>query len=450
MTAIEPGAAARLPGIAGALRLGVATVDITPERPVALAGFAHRRTPFDRVERRLYAKVWLFEQARPDVLGGEPMRAAVVQADLIWWGSERMPRLYREAEARWGIRESALFLHATHTHGSPQTSGRFAPSLGTVDEAYVRELESRLLSALGEAAARTEPVAAERGRGECRIGIHRRRLGADGAVAMAPNPDGPVDPEVTVVRFRGLRGGGTKGVWLHYSCHPTTTGDNAVTSEFPGAAMELVERETGAPVSFLQGCCGDVRPALIADGEFVRGTADDVTAYGRELAETALRALAAPMEPLAPAALASAGLTVPLPLRPLPGRDELAAAAGEDDIRGEWGRLLLAAPERLRPDAPLEVRRLVLAAGLSLVAFNAEMVGEYGRYLKRLTVGEALPLAYTNGMIGYVPTAEQAEQGGYEGRESAAYFGLPAPFAPEAEPAVKKALRRLLGLDGYT
>jgi len=418
------------------LRLGTATVDITPDRPIPLAGFAHRSSVFAAVDRPLFAKVWAFEQVSET---GAAVRALLVQADLIWWGSERMPHLLGELNKRWGIEPSAVILHATHTHCGPQTSGRFVPSLGPPDADYVRELEARLLGCVEEALGRTEPVVVERGRGECRIGIHRRRTEGE-EVTLAPNPDGPVDPEVVVIRFRS-RSGNAAGVWFHYACHPTTIGDDLVSPEFPGAAMELVQRRIGgAPASFLQGCCGDIRPALVRDDEFYRGTIEDVSAYGRMLADEVVRVLEGPMEELAPLPVASGRRTARLPFRHVPDAERLREASAAEGVQGEWGRLLTADPDRLRPDIPLELSCVHLAQGLSLLAMNAEIVVEYGAFAKSLSRGALLPLPYSNGMIGYVPTAKQAEEGGYEGRESAYYFGLPAPFDPSVEPLVKEAI----------
>jgi hypothetical protein len=47
-------------------------------------------------------------------------------------------------------------------------------------------------------------------------------------------------------------------------------------------------------------------------------------------------------------------------------------------------------------------------------------------------------------MIGYVPTAEQVNEGGYEAVESALFFGLPSPFDSSLESKIKKALHQLI------
>ena len=85
-----------------------------------------------------------------------------------------------------------------------------------------------------------------------------------------------------------------------------------------------------------------------------------------------------------------------------------------------------------------------LAENLGFLTFNAEVVVEYGLFVKELSGGNVLPLAYSNGMIGYVTTEQQLEEGGYESREAFRYFGMPGPFAASTERRLRKAIRDLL------
>lgn len=425
------------------LHMGAASADITPAKPVPLAGFAARTGVFERIDQPLHAKAWLFEQRPAE--GGTPKRALLVQADLIWWGSERLPGLLRQLQERWDLSEEAVIFHASHTHGGPQMTNRLVPMLGTPDESTIRHIEQVVLEAVAESFRRLEPVRIERGRGQCRIGVHRRRT-VNGSAVMLPNPDGPYDPEVTVIRFRSCATGTAAGVWFHYACHPTTTGENAVTSEFPGVAAETIAEAVGrhVPVSFLQGCCGDLRPALVKEGAFYRGSRDDVRRLGEQLGQEVIRVLEGRMEVLPPAALESRKAQVMLPFASVPEIAELQAEADAEGVRGEWSRLLLAQPERLQPAVPLELTHLQLAEGLSVLAMNAEVVVEYGKYIKALSGGSVLPLAYSNGMIGYVPTAEQIAEGGYEAKDSAYFFGLPAPFDSSIEERIRKKIQDIL------
>ena len=391
--------------------LGVAKADITPSRPVPLAGFAHRKSPSRGVARRLFARTLLFRT-------GPRHRALLVSADLIWWGPEIVERLRRRLFERFGLPAGSVILHATHTHSGPQTTARLSPLLGAPDPTYLDELEDTIVQTVASATEAVEPVTVERGSGRCNIGVNRRRE-RGGRIVMAPNRKGPVDPEVTVARLNGVSGR-TRAVLVHHACHPTTTDDNLLSSEFPGSMADSLERRLGegAVVLYLQGCCGDVRPALVRNGEFFRGDAGDVDRLGETLAGEVTSVLEGPMTALPPIRLAARSARVPLPLQKTSGEEPSATEAAID----------------------LEMTSVQLARGLSLLALNAEPVVEYGLWVKRRFRGSVMPVGYSNGIVGYLPTACQVDEGGYEAEESAPYFGLPSAFDRSLEARIKRSI----------
>lgn len=420
------------------IMLGTAKVDITPTFPVPLAGFASRKElgAFDDVLHPLHAKIFFFSGPN----GQEKKRMALlISADLLWWGPDQVEPMKQKISAMLGLDPASILLHATHTHSGPQTSFRFTPLLGKPDANYIDEMESKVLEGVRTAFARMEPVTIERGKGICRIGIHRRKR-VQGRILLAPNKDGPVDPEVNVVRFRGLDGG-TRAVLVHFACHPTVSSGNRVSSEFCGVAMAKVERKLGARAvaAYLQGCCGDIAPNVVKDGAFFDGQAEMIDKLGSLLADETIRILRQAMKPLEADTLQVHSITVELPLQKLPTLRELQLNMHKPGVYGEWSRLLLAQPKRLRATLPLEMTFLSISDELSFIAMNAKMVVEYGFAVKRLSGGTALPIGYSNGMIGYVPTAEQIREGGYEADESTLYFALPAPLQPKTEKSSRRA-----------
>lgn len=426
------------------LKLGTAKMDITPSWPLPLAGFGHREGDFEGVCRPLYARVLFFE--REEETG--PRRALLVSADLIWWGTEFTARLRCRLKKLWQLEESSIILHATHTHSGPQTSIGFVPSLGISDPEYVRGLESAVLEAAERAHQSLEPVTLERGSSDYPMGINRRgRVG--GKIGMVPDPDGPVDSEIIVVRFRRTTGD-TKAMLVHYACHPTTTDENLVSPDFPGVAMERVETELGgeAIAAYLQGCCGDVRPSLIEDGRFFWGGDSDVRRLGEQLACRVIDILEGPITELAPGSLRGRRAEISLPLQNPPSVSELEASFYRPGVVGEWAKVLLQEPQRLQQEIPMELAVLEVAEGLSFLSVGAELMVEYGLFLKETFGGEVLPLPYSNGMIGYVPTARQVREGGYEADESTLYFALPAPFTPELESKVRGSMVSMVGEGG--
>ncbi|PYI55093.1 neutral/alkaline non-lysosomal ceramidase N-terminal domain-containing protein [Paenibacillus flagellatus] len=429
------------------LEIGCAKVDITPSKPVPLAGFAVRQNePFEGIRSKLYARALYLRQREAD---GTVRRALVVSADLLWWGSDRMPKLYRELKEKRGLEPEAVILNATHSHSGPQASFAFHRLLGQADPAYVDELERRLLEAVAEAEANAEPVTIERGEGESRIGVQRRRY-ADGKVVGGHDPEGVMDPEVTVVRFT-TASGRTKAVVAHYACHPVTTSRNFVSSEFTGRAMETLERKLGdgAVCLFLQGACGDINIFKESAPPHIEDDYGIVDYFGDKLAETVAGVLERPMRKLEPVRLAGRSCGVPLALKRLETKEELEAIAAKgappyDEWAVEMLRRLDERPTRLT----LEMNALDIADGLALLAMNAEVVVEYGLYVKKLSDGTVLPVPYSNGMIGYVPTRMQIGCGGYEPVESTYYFHMPGRFDESVEESMRRGLEAMIGRSG--
>lgn len=427
------------------LLLGSAKVDITPVHPVQLAGFASREgQTFEAVKTRIYLRAHVFVQAAP---GGGEERAALLSADLLFWSDTEARKLRERLALQCGISYERIILHATHNHSGPSVSERTV-GIGTPDPQYVEELARAAVSAVAEALLRLEPVQVFKGTGCCSIGVNRRKREGE-QVVLGLNPAGTTDSDLTVIAFCNPREE-VKAVLVHYACHPVLSSANEVAAEFCGLAMEDLEQRLGSEAicTYLQGCCGDINP----DSRLVEG--DDghaaMEVLGQALAGEALRVLEQGLRRLDEALITSSSLVSALPYDQVPTIDQwsqIAADAAEPEYRREWARRFVQRPGWLHTHARFEAMCLAIADGLTLVAMNGEMVVEYGLFIKRAG-DHFLPLAYSNGMAGYITTARQLEEGGYEPRESVPYFGMPAPFDAGTERQVLGVLEELLEQNG--
>lgn len=423
------------------LLLGTHAVDITPDLPVALAGFASRTALADRILSRLTARLFAFSDCE-----GTGEAVVLVCADLLWWGDALTAELEMAARARYG-EGVRLLLHASHTHSAPQTAAGMLPSLGAVDAAYLSRLHTTVLDGVGHALVARRPVAVQRYRGRCDLAVCRRgRDRASGQVREEPTPcaEHAAGQDLTVLVFRA-DGGDPVGVLVHYACHPVVHAGPAVSADFPGGAVAELERTAGgALVGFLQGCAGDLNPRLIAGGRFQSGGAEEIGRFSGRLAAAIRDALAGRPEPIASGPLAHRSTAVRLPLQPPPTVAELQSAAERADVVGDWARLLLGRPRPLSRMVTLRLHAVWLAPEAGLLTMNAEPVSWYGRVVQAASHRRLLALGYTNGMIGYLVTAGQLAEGGYEPDVSTRYFGLPAPFAPHVQAIAGAAIERLI------
>ncbi|TCC21619.1 hypothetical protein [Kribbella sindirgiensis] len=403
------------------MQVGAAAIDITPAWPIPLAGFGSRQgTLATEVADPLFLRV--------TVLASGGTGAAVVAADLLSWGPELVDRLRPLVAETLSVPADCITFTATHTHSAPQTALWHAPILGRADPRYLEFLTDRVLAASAAAVTALEPVTVRRASRAHDLGSYRR----------ADVEDGPRDDELTTVTFRRADGS-LLAAWVHYTCHPVINAANTVTPDFAGLACLSLEAETGGVISYLQGCCGDQNP-----GSFAYEGVAAARREGARLADTIRKTMADEGGELSPTAISASWSTVELPFRSVPTEDELRVAGKQPGAEGEWGRWYLAHPERLAPTASLALQRLDLLDGLSLLAINAEVCVEYGLAVRAAAASRYLPVAYANGIIGYLPTAAQIRAGGYEPVESARCYLLPGLFAPEIEDLTLAEIRRML------
>lgn len=411
------------------LRAGFGRADITPARPVPLAGFAHRDQPSAGVAHRIHVRAALLDR--------DGTRTLIVAADLLGWPTELADELRAELSGRFGVAPEGILLAASHTHSAPQVATWMAPSIGRYDPAAT-DLVRRQVSAAVEEAGRTRrPVTVRRRTARHELGTHRRQL-VDGEITMGLDPAGPTDPELTAVVFHGADGT-PHGALVHYTCHPVISDRPEVSGDFTGAAMSLLENETPATCLFLQGCCGDINPGTLACAG-----PSEVDRQAAALAGRVRPLLSADGPAAAPVPLTAAWREADLPLDHRPDAAEIDQARRADGVLGEWGTALAGHPERVTDTMRLRAQRLDLADGVALLAMNGEATVGYGLAVRHASAGRALPVGYANGMIGYLPSASQLAEGGYEADGSTRYYLLPSRYSPAIEPVILDTVRSLV------
>jgi hypothetical protein len=413
--------------------LGTAKVDISPQQPVQLAGFASRsHVGFEGIDSAIYARFFYLSYG-PRAENAE--QTVIVSADLIFWENEFAAKLRERIGKRWDIPQNAVILHATHSHSGP-AMGEFV-DLGDHDPDYLADLQEQIIDGVGKAIANAEQVTVERGIGQSVIAVNRRSI-VDGKFTIAPNREGPVDREMNVIRF-ARTGGNAKAVLIHYTCHPVISAANRLCYEYCGAAMEMVEQQIGGDVvvGFLQGCCGEINPYCESGMEGYEA----IREIGRQLAEVAVITLKNDMTLVSNVNLRHVQHTVKLPYQRTPSLEELDVKQRSGTaLEQQWAAYLMRHTEKLQPFGMLELTTIEIADRLILLFMSGEMGLSYGLFVKARSGGTTLPVAYTNGAIGYVMTAEQLEEGGYEPVDSVFYYGLPAPYASETESIIMQKL----------
>jgi len=448
------------------LYAGAARRTINPPLGTRQTGFRLFGNPVQAIESDLAATAL--------VLGDESTRVVVIGIDLSLVGIDLSLRDQRPAQElrveiaeALGIPVAHVLLNTSHTHAGvalpdymPDSDEQMA-----LKEHYRRSLARSLVEAAVEADARLQPARLGCGWGESAIGVYRREV-RDGHDVLGEVPEHPIDSSVGVIRVDDLDGNPI-AIVFRYSCHPVTMGPRSavVSSDYPGAAREVVERSLGGLALFLQGGGGNVNPragmgleidcrdtknrvGLELGGEVVKvaaGIRTSTRAGERRQLGNVPNILVTPWEQVDGAGcthLAAAETTVELDYVELPRPEQASAILerwqrtlherrGEDaqewEIRvaekyEDWARLLVEAAAHPRPTCDLHLQA-IRVNDIVIAGMNAELFFETGVELRdRSPLPDTFALGYTNGTIGYLPRAEDHPPGGWDPGSS---YGVP-------------------------
>lgn len=426
----------------------MATVDITPDRSLWMAGFAARTQPSQGVALPLHAKALALR------CGGHPT-AVLVTADLLGVTAGMTDRVASVVQRRHRLRRADLLFNASHTHCGPVVDEQLSVAYGLTSSQltdireYTQQLEEKLAAVVGDAVSRLRPVQLSYGRDEAAFAANRR-------VAFVPL--GPVDRTVHVLRVEGADGSLQAAVF-GYACHNTTLPATFVQyhGDYAGVAQATVEqRHPGSIAMFVAGCGADANPTP-------RGTVELVNAHGTSLADAVDRGLRA-ATPLAPTLRTEYG-TVDLPFADeavrARWRSQLKIDAVYMERHAAAMKQLTERHGRLPPAQrdPVQVWQIGeptagnsqttsggRASGFSLVALGGEVVVDYALRLAREYPERHLWVAgYSNDVFGYVPSLRVLREGGYEGGDAMIYYSRPGPFNESVEELIVGKVHKLIG-----
>jgi len=437
-----------------ALRVGVASTEITPAVGGMMDGYGGRFSGSEGVHDALMARALVLDY-------GEAA-CAIVACDLLgihpWMTSE----VRRRVKAATGIGEDGVVLAALHNHAGPVglRSGMFSK----LDEALAEATVAKVVGAVEEAWGLRKSVVIKTGETVVdTVGMNRR------------DPEWVSDNALRVVLFDGEDG--PVASLLNFACHATVMhgGNLMLSGEFPAVACRIVEAATGAGAVYLNGACGDVNPMWVRQdfasveraGQVVGGAAvrliADLRAAGEGIRGHNIRWDEFPERSVS-GRVVEPRLTVvrreiELPLREFEADEEYAtrieAARAEADkhpAASEARRDAMAKLQRYEAERwagawsrqsdeggsrQVEVQAMSLGDGLGLVALPGEFFAETGEMIREAAGIEQLLIAcYANDYIGYVVPEHAFDEGGYE---SGVTF-----FAPEAEAIIRKSAAEML------
>ena len=402
-----------------------------------MAGYASRNKPAESSALDLFAKALAIEDEHGT-------RMVFLTYDLIGVPRELRVALETGVRERFGLAPSALLINASHTHSGPEI--RAARVAGADEDqervarsaAYFTWLQGALTQVVGDALKDLAPARLSYCRARCGFAMNRR-LPTERGFINSPNPDGPVDHDVPVLRVetpdRKLR-----AVLFGYACHNTTLNGYTWNGDYAGYAQAVFEADhPGVTALFMTGCAGDQNP-------YPRRSPAHAERHGRSLAtavEAALEANPQTLHGRINTRLDYATLEYDTP----PTREELLERAkSSNKYDRSYAEALLAHldkegsfPTSYR--CPIHVARL--GDTLTLVAIGGEVVIDYALRLKAELPGQVWVAGYSNEVMTYIPSKRVRLEGGYEAGGAMRHYRNPLHPAYWAETLEEKIVAKV-------
>lgn len=422
------------------LQAGVAKVNITPPIGCLMAGYGGRTHGAVGIRDDLWARALYLNDGTAEIV--------LISVETVGLTAESVQRIRARIAEETGIPGPHVYVSATHTHSGPEI--RTADDTPPLTARNLAATEDKVAGAAIWAKAQAGPASVRLLRESVRCGVNRRER-RDGRIVLGINPDGPIYPYVDVLHITDADGA-TKAVWFCHPCHPVVMGTQnyLISGDFVGAAARFVEANAGGVALFANGCTGDIN-SLPHNATFA-----DVDRLGVRLGAAVVQALTTSTQTekrsgqpggqadgqaggqtggqLAPRVSAQEH-TFRLPTDPVPSladaeegvrraqADLAAAEQARNANRTFWAKralrmaescLQLAQAGERQGGAPMTVQ-VVTIGDVALVGVPAEVFVELGLQIQAGSpFARTLVTGYTNGYMGYIPTAGAFSEGGYE------------------------------------
>lgn len=426
-------------------KAGVATVAITPEGPIWMAGYAARNKPSEGKATELYAKSLVVEDANG-------ARLAIVTLDLVGVPRALRDAVAKEVEARHSVPATALLINVSHTHCGPvvRSGGSVTYNLPPDQDArvatYVSRLQGQLVEVVGKAVADLKPAKLSYTHSRCGFAMNRR-LPSERGYQNSPNPEGIVDHHVTVLKVEGADDK-LRAILFGYACHNTTLSFYELCGDYAGFAQQyLEEAHPGTTALFMLGCGGDQNP-------YPRGTLELAKQHGRSLATAVDAALLPKARPIS-GPLSVVMQEAQLDFAPPPTREALLAQQkSTDKYDARKATILLeeldkAGKIKTTYDYPIQVARF--GDDLLLVSLAGEVVADYSHRIRRELQPKGAAndpvvwvAGYSHDVFGYIPSLRILKEGGYEGGGAMRFTPFPGPWAENVEERIVAKVHELV------
>jgi len=438
--------------------VGVSEEEITPKYSTYMAGFVARERPSEGTHDPLYARTL--------VISDEKEILAIISLDLLGIDEELTNEIRIKAEEKLGFAGKNIIVHATHTHSGPCVQKNLLCE--RIDFNYRGFLIERCVQSLEKALRNLNPA------------FLFFNIGREETIAYNRfDPLGPKDYDVPVLRIEN-KDKNIKSILTSYACHPVVLGPQNLlfSADFPGFLIKTLKAIYGnIEILYMTGCAGQINTGhsafdSIKKLNIERRTFKEAERIGRALAGVVLHTNEVIGDSrykseyyIEPTLLVKTTL-VDLPLLKQDSIEEIIKKKEMwrkrlkelESFPGNYGekRLLemyiywaeLMEKNKLTKDFVRVEVYVAKLGNIYMIFLPGEAFVEIGLDIKSFISSKgfkSMVVSYCNYVPGYIPFKScYHSNGNYEVEESYRFYGLPAPFSPEASEILINIVKDLI------
>jgi neutral ceramidase len=414
--------------IAGDLKIGAASVKITPPVGIPMAGYYYDRGATG-IHDDLFAKALVIEK--------DGLRIAIVSCDIIGVTTEIVTQARSLAVKSTGIDSDHIMISATHSHTGPvipkkidryNITGKSAEMLAE----YISKLPGLIAESIKLANNALVPAIISFGRGhEESISFNRRFYMTDGTVGWNPGrlnpkiikPAGPIDPDVLVLYAETLDNKPIS-TYVNFALHLDQMGGTEISADMPFPLSTVLGKIKGPEMVTLfgQGCSGNINHINVNSKTYLSGYAMPLQ-NGTILAGEVIKAYTrmVPFEISNISVKREVVKLAPAEFSPddVPKARETIATQGKPNaapfIQIVNAHKIVELNEKKGALVEAEIQVFALGNNFAVVSLPGEVFTELGMYIKaRSPFPNTIIVELTNGSIGYIPDRKAFIEGNYE------------------------------------
>jgi hypothetical protein len=378
-------------------RASVVKINISPDTPKQLLGYGARLST--GIHDSIYHRIIAMDDGVTQFF--------LVSTDICLVSPSEYDHVAAMLQKKLGINPVNFWWSVTHTHSAPEVG---VPGLAEVfmgdrykhpvDTVYTSFIEQTLIDGIIEAREKLEPARFGVGWGYSQANINRRAIDVDGKASIGLNPEGTVDRRIGLIRLE-KQDGSPLALIANYAIHGTVLGPQNVeiSGDVVGVVADYVEKKTGVPVLFTNGAAGNLAPIYSV---YPNPVAGHLSQFRVLLGDKILEANKKIISTSDSVKLFTGSLTVESPRKT---NLSWPTYLEKYNVSTKNGINMVRLP----------VHFLKINNDVAIWSAPLELFCEISNEVRdRSPFPFTFYYGYTNGWLGYLPTAEEWKYGGYE------------------------------------